>query len=155
MDQTRKQARLKFADTPACGLGPDGAGGAAVSVLDLAAVALAAEQVGGAHRRLEMAVEYAKVRVAFGRPIGSYQAIKHKFVDVLLKVEYATSAAYYAGTVADEMNEELRSVAALAKAIAPRRTSRPPPRTSRSTGASGSPGSTPRTCTSSGRSRRR
>ena len=63
-------------------------------VLDLAAVALAAEQVGGAQKVLEMAVEYAKVRVQFGRPIGSFQAIKHKCADMLLEVESAKSAAF-------------------------------------------------------------
>ena len=66
-----------------------------VEVLDLVAVGLAAEQVGGAQKVLDMAVEYAKVRVQFGRPIGSFQAIKHKCADMLLEVESAKSAAYY------------------------------------------------------------
>ena len=117
MDQTRKQAKLEFSDTPARLIGTDGAGWTVLSsVLDLAAVALAAEQVGGAQRCLDMAVEYAKVRVQFGRPIGSFQAIKHKCADMLLEVESAKSAAYYAGWCAAEMNEELPSVASLAKA---------------------------------------
>jgi alkylation response protein AidB-like acyl-CoA dehydrogenase len=78
MDQTRKQARLEFADTPARLIESEGIGWDFVArVLDLAAVGLAAEQVGGAQKVLEMAVEYAKVRVQFGRPIGSFQAIKH------------------------------------------------------------------------------
>ena len=85
-------------------------------MLDLAAVGLAAEQVGGAQKVLEMAVEYAKVRVQFGRPIGSFQAIKHKCADMLLEVESAKSAAYYASWCAAEMNDELPSVASLAKA---------------------------------------
>jgi alkylation response protein AidB-like acyl-CoA dehydrogenase len=117
MDQTRKQAKLEFSNTPARLIGTDGAGWNVLStVLDLAAVALAAEQVGGAQRCLDMAVEYAKVRVQFGRPIGSFQAIKHKCADMLLEVESAKSAAYYAGWCAAEMNEELPSVASLAKA---------------------------------------
>jgi alkylation response protein AidB-like acyl-CoA dehydrogenase len=117
MDQTRKQAKLEFSDTPARLIGTDGAGWTVLStVLDLAAVALAAEQVGGAQRCLDMAVEYAKVRVQFGRPIGSFQAIKHKCADMLLEVESGKSAAYYAGWCAAEMNEELPSVASLAKA---------------------------------------
>ena len=117
MDQTRKQAKLDFADTPAKLVGEDGAGAEVLSsVLDLAAVALAAEQVGGAQKCLDMAVEYAKVRVQFGRPIGSFQAIKHKCADMLLEVESAKSAAYYAGWCASEMNDELPSVASLAKA---------------------------------------
>jgi len=116
MDQTRKQARLTFADTPAKLIGTEGGGWAVLSqVLDLAAVALAAEQVGGAQECLEMAVQYAKDRVQFGRPIGSFQAIKHKCADMLLEVESAKSAAYYAGWCASELNDELPSVASLAK----------------------------------------
>jgi alkylation response protein AidB-like acyl-CoA dehydrogenase len=117
MDQTRKQAKLEFADTPAKLIGTDGGGWATLStMLDLAAVGLAAEQVGGAQEVLEMAVEYAKVRVQFGRPIGSFQAIKHKCADMLLEVESGKSAAYYAGWCAAEMNDELPAVASLAKA---------------------------------------
>ncbi|MEY3029793.1 MAG: hypothetical protein RL058_156, partial [Actinomycetota bacterium] len=117
MDQTRKQAKLEFADTPATLVGTEGKGWEVLSkVFDLAAVALAAEQVGGAQRVLDMAVEYAKVRVQFGRPIGSFQAIKHKCADMLLEVESAKSAAYYGMWCASEMNDELPSVASLAKA---------------------------------------
>ena len=86
------------------------------TVLDLAAVALAAEQVGGAQECLDTSVQYAKDRVQFGRPIGSFQAIKHKCADMLLEVESAKSAAYYAAWCAAEMNDELPSVASLAKA---------------------------------------
>ena len=117
MDQTRKQAKLEFAGTPATLLGAEGEGWAVLStVLDLAAVGLAAEQVGGAQKVLEQAVEYAKVRVQFGRPIGSFQAIKHKCADMLLEVESAKSAAYYGLWCAAEQNDELPSVASLAKA---------------------------------------
>jgi alkylation response protein AidB-like acyl-CoA dehydrogenase len=117
MDQTRKQAKLDFDNTPATLVGTEGAGwGVLDRVLDLAAVALAAEQVGGAQMCLDMAVEYAKVRVQFGRPIGSFQAIKHKCADMLLEVESAKSAAYYAAWCAAELNDELPSTASLAKA---------------------------------------
>jgi alkylation response protein AidB-like acyl-CoA dehydrogenase len=117
MDQTRKQARLEFDNVPARQIGSDDNGWATLSkTLDLAAVALAAEQVGGAQKVLEMSVEYAKVRVQFGRPIGSFQAIKHKCADMLLEVESAKSAAYYAGWAAAEDNDELPVVASLAKA---------------------------------------
>ncbi|MEY3655986.1 MAG: hypothetical protein RL114_344 [Actinomycetota bacterium] len=117
MDQTRKQAKLEFNNTPAKLIGTEGNGGAVLSqVMDLAAVALAAEQVGGAQKVLEMAVQYAKDRIQFGRPIGSFQAIKHKCADMLLEVESAKSAAYYGMWCAAEMNEELPSVASLAKA---------------------------------------
>ncbi len=117
MDQTRKQAKLDFDNTPATLIGAEGKGWDVLStVLDLAAVGLAAEQVGGAQKVLEMAVEYAKVRVQFGRPIGSFQAIKHKCADMLLEVESAKSAAYYGMWCAAELNDELASVASLAKA---------------------------------------
>ncbi len=117
MDQTRKQARLELTSTRARLVGTEGEGWAAMSrTLDLAAVALAAEQVGGAQKVLEMAVQYAKDRVQFGRPIGSFQAIKHKCADMLLEVESAKSAAYYGMWCASELNDELPSVASLAKA---------------------------------------
>ena len=117
MDQTRKQAKVELADASGRLIGTDGGGWAVLEqVLDLAAVALAAEQVGGAQACLDMAVQYAKDRVQFGRPIGSFQAIKHKCADMLLEVESAKSAAYYAGWAASELNDELPSVASLAKA---------------------------------------
>ncbi|MBM3692144.1 MAG: acyl-CoA dehydrogenase [Actinobacteria bacterium] len=117
MDQTRKQARLDFAGVAATPLGTVGAGWPALSkTLDQAAVAMANESIGGAQKCLEMAVEYAKVRVQFGRPIGSFQAIKHKCADMLLEVESGKSAAYYAAWAAGEDNEELPVVASLAKA---------------------------------------
>ncbi|MFM9226050.1 MAG: acyl-CoA dehydrogenase family protein [Actinomycetota bacterium] len=117
MDQTRKQAKLEFSNTPATLIGKEGDGWNVLSkVMDLAAVALAAEQVGGAQKVLEMAVQYAKDRIQFGRPIGSFQAIKHKCADMLLEVESAKSAAYYGMWCAAEDNEELPSVASLAKA---------------------------------------
>jgi len=116
MDQTRKQAKIELADTPARLIGTDGAGWATMErVLDRAAVGLAAEQVGGAQMVLDMAVEYAKVRVQFGRPIGSFQAIKHKCADMLLEVESAKSAAYYSAWCASEDNDELPAMASLAK----------------------------------------
>jgi alkylation response protein AidB-like acyl-CoA dehydrogenase len=116
MDETRKQSRLVFSNTPARLVGAEGGGWPALSkMLDLAAVALAAEQVGGAQRVLDMAVEYAKSRVQFGQLIGNFQAIKHKCADILLDVESAKSAAYYAGWAAAEGSEELPAVACLAK----------------------------------------
>ena len=116
LDLTRKQARVVSSPRRPVWSATDGEGWLALSkMLDLAAVALAAEQVGGAQRVLEMAVEYAKVRVQFGRPIGSFQAIKHKCADMLLEVESAKSAAYYAGWAAAEDNDELPVVASLAK----------------------------------------
>jgi alkylation response protein AidB-like acyl-CoA dehydrogenase len=116
MDQTRKQARLEFSGTPATLIGTEGGAEAGLSkTLDLAAVALAAEQVGGAQRVLDSSVDYAKTRIQFGRPIGSFQAIKHKCADMLLEVESAKSAAYYAAWAAAEDSDELPVVASLAK----------------------------------------
>ena len=117
LDQTRKLARLELSGTSARLIGEEGESAVWLSrALDLAAVALAAEQVGGAQRCLEMSVEYAKARQQFGRPIGSFQAIKHRCADMLLRVESARSAAYYAGWSAAEDAEDLPAVASLTRA---------------------------------------
>ena len=116
MDQTRKQAKVTLVDTPATLIGTDGQGWSTiVQVLDLVAVALAAEQVGGAQFVLDLTVQYAKDRKQFGRLIGSFQAIKHRCADLLREVESAKSAAYYAGWCASEQNQELPAMAAVAK----------------------------------------
>ena len=117
LDLTRKQARLTFAGTPAVAVGRHGDGTRVLGeVLQLAAVALAAEQVGGTQQCLDMAVGYAKERMQFGRPIGSFQAIKHRCADLLLECETARSAAYYAGWCAAAGDEDLPVAAAMAKA---------------------------------------
>lgn len=116
LDLTRRQGRLDFAGTPARRL-DRGDGAAAVSrVLDIAAVLLAAEQVGGARYVLEQTTAYARTRVQFGRPIGSFQAVKHKLADVLIRVESADSAAFGAVAAWEADDAELPLVAALAKA---------------------------------------
>jgi alkylation response protein AidB-like acyl-CoA dehydrogenase len=118
LDQTRKQARVELAGTPATLVGADGGGWAVVEqVLQRAAVGLAAEQVGGAQCAMDMAVAYAKDRVQFGRPIGSFQAIKHKCANLLVEVESARSAAMYASWCAAEGNDELPRAAAMAKSF--------------------------------------
>ncbi len=118
LDQTRRQARIEFSSTPASLVGVDGqAWPVVMRTLALGAAALAAEQVGGAQRCLEMAVEYAKVRRQFGRPIGSFQAIRHKCADVFLDVECARGAAHYAVRAAAQLSDELPAVASLAKAF--------------------------------------
>ncbi|MCW2540367.1 MAG: putative acyl-CoA dehydrogenase [Frankiales bacterium] len=121
LDLTRKQARLDFVGTPARLVGTDGGAADGLSrTLDLAAVALAAEQTGGAEKCLEMAVDYAKTRYQFGRPIGSYQAITHKCADMLAQVEMAKSAYMYAASVADQgviAADELKIAASVAKAF--------------------------------------
>jgi len=120
MDQTRKLAEIEFSSVR---VGPDSIVGELGEAwpglrrtLDLAAIALAAEQVGGAQRCLEMAVAYAKERDQFSRPIGSFQAIKHKCADMFLGVETARSALYYAACIADDGGDDLTTNASLAKA---------------------------------------
>jgi alkylation response protein AidB-like acyl-CoA dehydrogenase len=119
LDPSRPQARLDFAATPGRLAGAVGAGAHAVRQgLAHATIALAAEQVGGAERCLEAAVEYAGMRRQFGRPIGSFQAIKHKCADLLILVESARSAVRYAASVSSspESDEDLYAAAALAGA---------------------------------------
>jgi alkylation response protein AidB-like acyl-CoA dehydrogenase len=117
LDMTRKQAVLTFSGTPGR---PVSQPGAAAEIVAQAVrggmLALAAEQVGGAQRCLDMAVAYAKVRHQFGRAIGSFQAVKHMCADMLLEVESARSAAYYAAWAAADGAADLPLVASLAKA---------------------------------------
>ncbi|WP_241684137.1 acyl-CoA dehydrogenase family protein [Actinomadura sp. J1-007] len=115
VDQTRRLARLVLTDVPARRIAGDAAD-AVQRAYDVAAVALAAEQLGGAQRTLDMTVEYAKVRRQFGRPIGSFQAVKHRCADMFVQVESARSAVLNAAAVADEAPGELPAAAALAKA---------------------------------------
>ena len=152
LDQTRKLARLEFAAVPARLIGAPGDAGAVLDrTLDVAAIALAAEQLGGAQRALDMAVDYAKIRHQFGRPIGSFQAIKHRCADLLLEVESLRSAvSYAAAAVAEDSAEVPVARRRWSRRTRRRRTSTSPRRTSRSTAASASPGSTTPTCTSSG-----
>ncbi len=119
LDQTRKLAKLDFAAVPATLIGAAGAGAAVLNhTLDVAAIALAAEQLGGAQRALDMAVEYLKVRHQFGRPIGSFQALKHRCADLLLEVESLRSAVQYAAAAVAEHSTETPVVASLVKAYA-------------------------------------
>jgi alkylation response protein AidB-like acyl-CoA dehydrogenase len=117
LDETRKQARLALDGVQAEPLGEPGRDGPAlVKTLDQAAIALACEMVGAAQLVLDVSVEYAKTRVQFGRPIGSFQAIKHKCAEMLLSVETARSAATYAARTAALDSGEVPIVASLAKA---------------------------------------
>jgi alkylation response protein AidB-like acyl-CoA dehydrogenase len=115
LDPTRPMAALTFDQVPAVLIGAEGRGGRLMSrVLDLASVALAAEQAGGARRCLEMSAEYAKTRYQFGRPIGSFQAVKHKCADMLVRVELAEATAREAARLADEDAAEFPVAAATA-----------------------------------------
>ena len=119
LDQTRKLATLDFSGVPATLIGSAGAGAAVLThTLDVAAIALAAEQLGGAQRALDMTVEYLKVRHQFGRPIGSFQALKHRCADLLLEVESLRSAVQYAAAAVAENSTEIPVVASLVKAYA-------------------------------------
>ncbi len=120
MDQTRKLSEIQFSRVQ---VGRDALLGEVGTAwpglrrtLDLAAIGLAAEQVGGAQRCLDLAVSYAKEREQFGRPIGSFQAIKHKCADMLVAVETARSALYYAACIADDGSDDLSTNASLVKA---------------------------------------
>jgi alkylation response protein AidB-like acyl-CoA dehydrogenase len=117
MDQTRKAADLTFADAPAELLGEPG-WDRVQRVLDRAAVALAAEMLGGAERVLELSVEYAKERVQFDRPIGSFQAVKHRAAEMLLDVESIRSAVYYAAWALERDHGDASLAASMAKAYA-------------------------------------
>jgi alkylation response protein AidB-like acyl-CoA dehydrogenase len=94
LDLTRPMATLEFAETPATLIGAPGTAGRTLdAVLDRAMTALAAEQAGAARACLEASAAYARERHQFGRPIGSFQAVKHKCADMLVRVELAQAAA--------------------------------------------------------------
>jgi alkylation response protein AidB-like acyl-CoA dehydrogenase len=120
MDQTRKLCEVTLSGVS---LGADAlVGGAGTGwaplarVLDRACVALCAEMCGGAQKVLDMTVEYAKIRQAFGKPIGSYQGVKHKAADMLVEVENSKSITYYAAWAMDEDSAEGPLAVSMAKA---------------------------------------
>ncbi len=117
MDPTRRLARLTFAAVPARLIGTEGAAAAPYRrTMMEAAAALANEMVGGAERLREDALAYAMMRMQFGRTIASFQSMKHKQAEMLLEVELAKSAAYFAAAAIDEGDEDAEAVASLAKA---------------------------------------
>lgn len=119
LDPTRPQARISFDRAPARPLGRFEDGAAILRrVLDRAAVLVAFEQIGGADAALAMSVDYAKMRHAFGRAIGSFQAIKHKLADMYVRNEVARSNCYYAAWALDSSDEELPLAAAAARVAA-------------------------------------
>jgi alkylation response protein AidB-like acyl-CoA dehydrogenase len=122
MDQTRQLSEVKFAGvkaTTADVVGEVGKGWSLLaSVIDRGKVMLAAEMMGGAQKVLEMTVDYAKVRVQFGRPIGGFQAVQHKCANMMIDVEGAKSAVYYASWAVSNEVAEATVAAALAKAAA-------------------------------------
>lgn len=125
MDQSRRQAAIELTDLrlPAESvMGELGTAAKALSkVLDLATIALAAEQAGGMQQILDITVDYTKSRNQFGRSIAGFQAIKHKAADMMLRNEVARSAVYYAACIADDalsagpLADELAEAASIAK----------------------------------------
>jgi alkylation response protein AidB-like acyl-CoA dehydrogenase len=119
IDPTRKQARLEFRSVEAELLGAEGGGAAPFArTMMQAAACLANEMVGGADRLRQSALDYANLRVQFGRTIASFQSMKHKQADMLVDVELAKSAAYQAASAAAEDDADLPALASLAKACA-------------------------------------
>ena len=119
MDTTRKLARLEFNGVEATLLGTVGAAAAPFArTMVEAAICLANEMAGVAERLREDALDYAKMRMQFGRSIASFQSMKHKQADMLIDVELAKSAAYYAAAALDDGDEDVAAVGSLAKAAA-------------------------------------
>ena len=120
VDMTRRMCHVKFDEVQADTLiGQEHRGWPVLRrVLDVATAALSTEMVGTAQKALDIAVEYAKTRVQFGKPIGSFQAVKHKCVDMMVAVENARSLAYYAAWTVDERVAEAQSAVPMAKAYA-------------------------------------
>lgn len=116
LDPTRRQAVIEFDDATATRIGPEDAWPWLSRALSQATAALANEQVGGAQRCLDQAVAYVKVRKQFGKPVGSFQAIRHHCADLMLDIECARGVAQYAVHAVDHSPAEFRSAAALAKA---------------------------------------
>ena len=122
IDETRKQCEVRLDNVPLPGsalLGEIHRGWAPLSrVIARAIVALAAEMCGGAQQVLDMTVAYAKIRIAFGKPIGSYQGVKHQAADMLVAVENAKSLTYYAAWAVDQNLNEAPLAVSMAKAAA-------------------------------------
>lgn len=118
MDLTRPQAAVEFDNAPAALLaGPDEAVRVIEHALQVGSVLLAAEQVGASQHLLDLAVDYAKTRLQFGRPIGSFQAVKHRLADALVAVEHARSTAYHAAWALSDGSDDPALAASIAAAV--------------------------------------
>lgn len=118
LDLTRPMATLEFEGVEATVLGEPGSWDRISHVLDVAATLLAGEMVGAMEASMTMAVEYAKVRSQFSRPIGSFQAIKHRLAEMAVEVDTARAATLYAAYLGAEGHEEFPATALVAKATA-------------------------------------
>jgi alkylation response protein AidB-like acyl-CoA dehydrogenase len=118
MDQTRRQAAVRLDAAPARAVaGSDDARRVIDYALATGAALLAAEQVGVAQHMLDLTVAYAKDRMQFGRPIGSFQAVKHRLADMLVLVEHARSAAYHAAWAIQDGTDDPALAASIAQAV--------------------------------------
>jgi len=116
LDVTRKMSRLVLEDRPGRRLGPEGDQSALIArVIDDIGIALSAETVGASDRALQMAIEYSKVRVQFDRPIATFQAIKHKIVDMLHQLELARVGTHWAAWASDVEDAQREPAAAMCK----------------------------------------
>jgi alkylation response protein AidB-like acyl-CoA dehydrogenase len=120
VDMTRRMCHVKFDNVRAdVVIGKENGGWTTLRrVLDIATAGLSAEMVGTAQKALDIAVDYAKTRVQFGKPIGSFQAVKHKCVDMMVSVENSRSLTYYACWTVDERVAEAATAVPMAKAYA-------------------------------------
>lgn len=119
LDLTRPQANVTLTDAPARLIaGPGEADRVITHALQVASALLAAEQVGAAQHLLDLSVDYAKSRLQFGRPIGSFQAVKHRLADCLVDLEHARSAAYHAAWALTDASDDPALAASIAQATA-------------------------------------
>jgi alkylation response protein AidB-like acyl-CoA dehydrogenase len=119
LDLTRQQATIRFTDAPARLVADSGEAARVIEhALHVGSVLLAVEQVGAAQHLLDLAVEYAKSRLQFGRPIGSFQAVKHRLADVMVDIEHARSAAYHAIWALTDGSDDAALAASIAQATA-------------------------------------
>jgi alkylation response protein AidB-like acyl-CoA dehydrogenase len=118
LDLTRPQANVHFADAPAQLIAaPDECVRVIDHALHVGAALLAVEQVGAAQHLLDLSVDYAKTRLQFGRPIGSFQAVKHRLADLLVDVEHARSTAYHAIWALTDGSDDPALATSIAQAV--------------------------------------
>jgi alkylation response protein AidB-like acyl-CoA dehydrogenase len=116
IDLTRRLAKVTLDEAPATKVGAPGQAAELIdSALSRAAVALAASQAGGAIECVEFTTDYVRDRYQYGRPVGSFQAVKHRLADMLRAAEYARAAAYEAARIADDEAKDLHRAAAVAR----------------------------------------
>ena len=117
LDLTRPQATVRFSDAPArLVAGPGEAERVIGHALQVGSALLAAEQVGASQHLLDLSVDYAKSRLQFGRPIGSFQAVKHRLADLLVQLEHARSTAYHAVWALTDGSDDPALAASIAQA---------------------------------------